>query len=71
MVCDIRALTCLRKAAYGNGHIKPKHHYCFHNAQQLELCAMSLDCFVHERKHQVLKQAADSMGEPRFEKKQP
>ena len=37
--------------------MKPKHHYCFHNAEQLAPGVLVLDCWVHERKHQLLKQA--------------
>ena len=46
------------RAAYGMEHIKPKHHYAMHNALQAERGDLVLDCFVHERKHQVLKRAA-------------
>lgn len=55
-------LTCWQKcpriqAAYGEGHLKPKHHYCFHNAESLASSkSVVLDCWVHERKHQMLKQ---------------
>lgn len=47
------------RAAYGTERIKPKHHYAMHNALQAERGDLVLDCFVHERKHQVLKRAAN------------
>jgi len=45
------------KLAYGDQFLKPKHHFAFHNALQLTRDHFMLDCFVHERKHQVLKHA--------------
>lgn len=45
------------QAAYGTQHLRPKHHFLFHNAQQLAAGSLLLDCFVHERKHQMMKQA--------------
>ena len=45
--------------AYGTEHVKPKHHYSFHNAESICDSACVLDCFVHERKHQTLKQEAN------------
>jgi hypothetical protein len=48
------------KAAYGTSHIKPKHHYGQHSAARAESPdVVQVDCFVHERKHQVLKRAAN------------
>ena len=45
------------KSAYNLQYLKPKHHYSWHNAKQLER-SINLDCWVHERKHQALKRAA-------------
>jgi len=53
MVAFLRA----HMEAYGKSLLRPKHHYAMHNA--LETRGGSLDCFVHERKHQVAKRAAD------------
>jgi len=48
--------------AYGKSSLKPKHHYLFHNALRSESSAGELqDCVVHERKHQLLKAAADKI----------
>ena len=48
------------KSAYGLKHIKPKHHFVWHNGMQLEE-GFNLDCWVHERKHQSLKRAANDV----------
>ena len=48
-----RYLEC-HKAAYGDAFVKPKHHFLHH----LEVSEFYLDCFVHERKHKIVKQAA-------------
>lgn len=47
-------------AAYGTDLVKPKHHFVFHNGLQFRDRArrVVVDCFVHERKHQVAKAAA-------------
>lgn len=44
------------KKAHGTEHCKPKHHFSFHSAMQMAT-GVVLDCFVHERKHQMLKRA--------------
>lgn len=41
--------------AYGEEHLVPKHHFSLHHPSQLVRDGVLLDCFVHERKHQVLK----------------
>ena len=51
----------LHKLAYGTDWIKPKHHFAFHNALSWQQDEVWLDCFVHERKHQVLKDAASAI----------
>ena len=48
----------LHVAAYGCDWVKPKHHYMIHMPRQVEEDGVWLDCFVHERKHQVIKEAA-------------
>ena len=49
------------KRAYGSEHINPKHHFSFHNAIGKQVGDIWLDCFVHERKHQVVKQAGSNV----------
>ena len=44
--------------AYGQQYIRPKHHYMFHMTKQAEEDGFWLDCFVHERKHQLAKSCA-------------
>ena len=52
------------RAAYGTEHITPKRHYAMHNALQAERGDLVLDFFVHERKRQVLKHAANPIKNP-------
>ena len=47
--------------AYGSVHLKPKHHYLHHNAARASEAGILLDCWVHERKHQMLKQATPGL----------
>jgi len=55
------AVAAFRRAhelAYGaeeEGLTKPKHHYMFHMASAAREIRFWLDCFVHERKHQIIK----------------
>ena len=51
----------LHKACYGTDWIKPKHHFSFHNILSLQDDRVWLDCFVHERKHQVVKGAGTAI----------
>lgn len=48
-------------AAYGTDLVKPKHHFVFHNGLQFRdrTGRVVVDCFVHERKHQIAKAAAN------------
>ena len=39
--------------------MKPKHHYLMHIHEQYEEDGFYLDCFTHERKHQVIKGSAE------------
>jgi len=59
-VCHLPACCVLHnaspQAAWGADHMRPKHHYLWHNALQAAR-GVSMDCFVHERKHQLAKQA--------------
>jgi len=55
--------------AYGREFAKPKHHYLLHCSTQYEEDGKWLDCFVHERKHQVIKaQATDVKNTRSFER---
>ena len=48
-------------AAYGVDLVKPKHHFLFHNGIQFRdrTGRVVVDCFVHERQHQIAKAAAN------------
>ena len=48
----------LHLAAYGPELVRPKHHYLQHLTKQASEDGFWLDCFVHERKHQIVKDAA-------------
>lgn len=45
-------------AAYGDEHVKPKHHFQFHIADQIERHGIVLDTVVCERKHSAFKTGA-------------
>ena len=53
------------KRAYGTSNIKPKHHQAMHIPAQVLRDKLLLDCFVHERKHQVIKQCAQNIDNTR------
>ena len=55
----------LHVEAYGCGLVKPKHHYMLHLTKQAESDGIYLDCFVHERKHQVIKHSAEHIKNTR------
>ena len=55
--------------AYGQELVRPKHHDMLHTTRQAEEDGFWLDCFVHERKHQLIKDASQSITNTRnFEK---
>ena len=41
--------------AYADELVRPKHHYMWHMTKQVDEDGFWLDCFVHERKHQLTK----------------
>jgi hypothetical protein len=43
------------KAAYGDVVVRPKHHMAMHLGKQLAQHGMLLSCFVHERRHKLIK----------------
>ena len=45
----------LHVAAHGSDFVRPKHHYLFHAAEQPSADGLRLDCFVLERKHNLLR----------------
>ena len=51
----------LHQSYYGTTWIKPKHHFAFHNVLSLRDDKVWLDCFVHERKHQIVKRAGTTI----------
>ena len=55
----------LHKAAYGTEWVKPKHHFAYHNVLGQQCEKAWLDCFVHERKHQVVKVAGTTIQNTR------
>ena len=44
--------------AYGRSAVKPKHHYGFHCAEQVQVASPLLDCWALERKHKCYKDVA-------------
>jgi hypothetical protein len=58
---EISSCLSLHVVAYGSAYIRPKHHYMMHMTRQVEEDGIWLDCFVHERKHQVIKEAASHL----------
>ena len=52
-------------AAYGIELWRPKNHYWYHTGSQWEEDGLVLDCWVHERKHQAIKAAADHVHNTR------
>ena len=48
-------------AAAGIIEVIPKHHYMFHMTRKAEEDGIWLDCFVHERKHQLIKDCSDDI----------
>lgn len=51
----------MHQRAHGVEYIRPKHHFGFHNVLDSSDDKVWLDCSVHERKHQIVKQAADAI----------
>ena len=47
--------------AYGHTLFVPKHHYMLHIPAQLEKFKILVQCYVHERKHKILKRWAAPM----------
>jgi len=45
----------LHVRAYGVAYLKPKHHFGMHVHEQALFDNLLLDCFVHERKHKLIK----------------
>ena len=46
---------------YGESCVKPKHHFMLHVAVLVNEWSVLLDCYVHERKHKAIKQAASQI----------
>ena len=67
--CTGRELSHLRVAVnkhltlfvnvYSADLVRPKHHFMHHIPQQIERDRLSLDCWVHERKHQMVKKSCN------------
>ena len=47
--------------AYGYTLFKPKHHFMLHIPEQLKHFKFLISCFVHERKHKIVKRWAIPM----------
>ena len=47
------------QASYGESHFLPKHHFCLHLPRQLETHGLLCSCFVHERRHKIMKRRID------------
>ena len=68
LVSEVVRLKLLQKshlqafiACYGEEQVRPKHHYSLHIGDQCLEHGMMLDCFVLERKHKQLKNAANNV----------
>ena len=48
---------------YGRDWIRPKHHYLFHITKVPRMHTFWMDCFTHERKHQMIKAAVESIDQ--------
>ena len=65
----IKRHAALHALAYGYDLFKPKHHFLHHVAMSLERHHVIMDCFVGERRHGNIKQAATMVQNTRvFEK---
>ena len=58
---QINAFLKSHVEAYAQEFVIPKHHYMCHMTRQAEEDGVWLDCFVHERKHQVTKDCSESI----------
>jgi hypothetical protein len=56
----------LHKAAYGTGHVLPKHHWMMDVPQQIAKDGFILDAFVIERTHLMVKTVADHVENTRI-----
>ena len=43
-------------SVYGNDAVRPKHHYALHLPDMLRRFGMLFSCWVHERRHRLVKQ---------------
>ena len=59
---EIQRYRSLHAAAYGTDYVRPKHHYLHHVTDQPRKDRFWLDCFVHERKHKVVKACMESFS---------
>ena len=61
-------MMCFR-TAYGCDELIPKHHFLVHIPRQVQRDGCLLDCFTHERKHQMIKSCCNWVDNTRsFEK---
>jgi len=59
-VADVCAFIEAHKSAHGLARLTPKHDFSVHTALRFQTSVGEVvDCFVHERKHQAMKQAAN------------
>ena len=54
----------LFKAAHGAGAMVPKHHFSLHLSDCLRRHGILLSCFVHERRHKLVKRFANQLSNP-------
>ena len=53
-------LTCFKRT-YGTAHLPPKAHYAAHLPLHIHNQGLLLSCFVHERRHRMVKRYGDAM----------
>lgn len=50
------------QACHGDQHVLPKHHLAMHLAMQLQRHGALWTCFVHERRHKILKRPGEHVN---------
>jgi hypothetical protein len=59
--CAIDAHSKAFQNVYGTSHWIPKHHYALHLPAMMKRHKFLLTCFVHERKHKIIKRLANQL----------
>ena len=59
LIASIKKYLTVFVNTYSADLVRPKHHFLHHIPQQIERDGMLLDCWVHERKHQMVKRSCN------------